>query len=162
MNYNNIFLTKDGLENLKEEIKHLEGEKRKEIQEDISRALEYGDITENAEYNIAQEAQRMNEINIVRLKQKLSRAKVVDKNCCSEGIGIGTTLKLKNIDSGEKIKYIFVPDDQIDFAHNKISISSPLGQAFLGHHEGEEVEIEVPIGILKYKILKILKWKLKY
>ena len=157
MSNNDIFLTKDGLENLKEEIKYLEGEKRKEIQEDITRALEYGDITENAEYNIAQEAQRMNEINIVRLKQKLSRAKIVDEDCYTEGICIGTTLKLKNIDSGEKNQYIFVPDDQIDFAHNKISISSPLGQAFLGHHEGEEVEVEVPIGILRYKILKILK-----
>jgi len=156
VNNNEIFFSKEGLKNLKEEIKHLEREKRKEIQEDISRALEYGDISENAEYNIAQEDQRMNEINIVRLKQKLSRAKVVEEDCCSEGIGIGTTLRLKNLDSGEKIKYIFVPDDQIDFAHNKISIGSPLGQAFLGHQEGEEVEIEVPIGILRYKILKIL------
>ena len=157
MNNNEIFFSKEGLKNLKEEIKYLEGEKRKEIQEDISRALEYGDITENAEYNIAQEAQRMNEINIVRLKQKLSRAKVVDEDCCTEGIGIGTTLKLKNLDSGEKVEYILVPDDQIDFAQNKISLNSPLGQAFLGHQEGEEVEIEVPIGILRYKILKILK-----
>jgi transcription elongation factor GreA len=155
-NNNEVFLTLEGLENLKEEIKYLEGKKRKEIQEDISRALEFGDITENAEYNIAQEAQRMNEINIVRLKQKLSRAKVVDENCCSEGIGIGTTLKLKNLGSGEKVEYIFVPEDQIDFAQNKISLNSPLGQAFLGHQEGEEVEIEVPIGILRYKILKIL------
>ncbi len=156
MNNSKVFLTAEGLENLKEEIKYLEREKRKEIQEDITRALEFGDITENSEYNIAQEAQRMNEINIVRLKQKLSRAKVVDENCCSEGIGIGTTLKLKNLGSGEKVEYIFVPEDQIDFAQNKISLNSPLGQAFLGHQEGEEVEIEVPIGILRYKILKIL------
>ena len=155
-NNNEVFLTAEGLKKLKEKIKYLEGEKRKEIQEDISRALEYGDITENAEYNIAQEAQRMNEINIVRLKQKLSRVKVVDEDCCTEGVGIGTTLKLKNLGSGEEIEYIFVPDDQIDFAQNKISLNSPLGQAFLGHQEGEEVEIEVPIGILKYKILKIL------
>ena len=156
MNNKEIFFSKEGLNNLKEEIKHLEREKRKEIQEDISRALEYGDISENAEYNIAQEDQRMNEINIVRLKQKLSRAKVVEENCCSEGIGIGTTLKLKNLGSGEEIEYIFAPDDQVNFAQNKISLNSPLGQAFLGHQEGEEVEIEVPIGILKYKILKIL------
>lgn len=156
MNNNEVFLTVEGLENLKEEIKYLEREKRKEIQEDITRALEFGDITENAEYNIAQEAQRMNEINIVRLKQKLSRAKVVDEDCCSEGIGIGTTLKLKNLGSGEEIEYIFVPEDQIDFTQNKISLTSPLGQAFLGHQEGEEVEIKVPIGILRYKILKIL------
>ncbi|TFB08293.1 transcription elongation factor GreA [Candidatus Atribacteria bacterium MT.SAG.1] len=156
MNNNDIFLTKEGLKNLKEEIKYLEGIKRKETQEDIGRALEYGDITENAEYTIAQEAQRMNEINIVRLKQKLSRAKVVDEDCYTEGIGIGTTLRLKNLDSGEELEYIFVPEDQIDFTQNKISLNSPLGQAFLGHQEGEEVEIEVPIGILRYKILKIL------
>jgi len=156
VNNNEIFFSKEGLKNLKEEIKHLEREKRKEIQEDISRALEYGDISENAEYNIAQEAQRMNEINIVRLKQKLSRAKVVEEDCCSEGIGIGTTLKLKNLGSGEEIEYIFAPDDQVNFAQNKISLNSPLAQAFLGHQEGEEVVIEVPIGILRYKILKIL------
>ena len=156
MNDNVIFFSKEGLKNLKEEIKYLEGEKRKEMQEDIGRALEYGDITENAEYTIAQEAQRMNEINIVRLKQKLSRAKIVDENCRTEGIGIGTTLKLKNLGSEEIVEFILVPDDQIDFAQNKISLNSPLGQAFLGHQEGEEVEIEVPIGILRYKILKIL------
>lgn len=156
MNDNVIFFSKEGLKNLKEEIRYLEGEKRKEIQEEIGRALEYGDITENAEYNIAQEAQRMNEINIVRLKQKLSRAKIVDENCRTEGIGIGTTLKLKNLGSEEIVEFILVPDDQIDFAQNKISLNSPLGQAFLGHQVGEEVEIEVPIGILRYKILKIL------
>jgi len=157
MNNKEIFLTREGLKNLKEEIKYLEGVKRKEIQEDISRALKYGDITENTEYNIALEAQRMNEINIVRLKQKLSQVKVVEENCFSEGIGIGTTLKLKNLDSGRELEYIFVPEDQIDFTQHKISINSPIGQAFLGHQEGEEVEIEVPIGILRYKILKILK-----
>jgi transcription elongation factor GreA len=157
MNNQEIFLTKKGLKNLKEEIKYLEEIKRKEIQNEISQALEYGDITENAEYNIALEAQRMNEINIVRLKQKLSRVKVVKEDSYSEGIGIGTTLKLINLDSGKKLEYIFVPDDQIDFNQHKISINSPLGQAFLGYQEGEEIEIEVPIGRLRYKILKILK-----
>jgi len=157
VNNNDVFLSKEGLKNLKEEIKYLEGERRKEIQEDISRALEYGDISENAEYNIAQEAHRMNEINIIRLRQKLSRAKIVDEDCRTEGIGIGTTLKLKNLGTGKELEYIFVPDDQIDFTQNKISLNSPLAQAFLGHQEGEEVEVEVPIGILRYKILKILK-----
>jgi len=157
MNNQEIFLTKEGLKNLKEEIKYLEEIKRKEIQNEISQALEYGDITENAEYSIALEAQRMNEINIVRLKQKLSRVKLVKEDSYSEGIGIGTTLKLKNLDSGKKLEYIFVPDDQIDFNQHKISINSPLGQAFIGYQEGEEIEIEVPIGMLRYKILKILK-----
>ncbi len=156
-NNKEVFLTREGLKNLKEEIKYLEGAKRKEMQEDVSRALEHGDITENAEYNIALEAQRMNEINIIRLKQKLSQVKIVEENCNSEGIGVGTTLKLKNLDTGKELEYIFVPEDQIDFTKNKISINSPIGQAFLGHQEGEEVEIEVPIGILRYEILKVLK-----
>ena len=156
-NNGEVILTKEGLRKLKEKIRYLEVVKRKEIQKDIKRALEYGDISENAEYNIALEVQRMNEINIVRLKQRLSNAKVVDKECCSEGIGIGTTLKLKNLDSQEEVEYIFVPDDQIDFTQHKISINSPLGQAFLGHQEGDKVEIEVPIGILRYSILKIIK-----
>ena len=156
-NHKEIFLTIEGLKSIKEEIKHLEDEKRKEIKEDIRRALEFGDITENAEYNIALEAQRMNEIKIIRLKEKLSQVKLVEENNCSDEIGIGTVLKLKNLNSGERLEYIFVTDDQIDFSQRKISMTSPLGQAFLGHREGEEVEIEVPIGILRYKILKILK-----
>ena len=162
MSKREIFLTKEGVKNLKEEIKFLEGIKRKEIQEDIKRALEYGDISENAEYNIALENQRMNEIKIIRLKQKLSKVRVVEEKSSSDGIGIGTTVKLKIIGSGELIEYIFVPEDQIDFAENKISINSPLGQAFLGHQAGEKVEIKLPIGIKKYEILKILKWTLKY
>ena len=157
MSKREIFLTKEGVKNLKEEIKFLEGKKRKEIQEDIKRALEYGDISENAEYNIALENQRMNEIKIIRLKQKLSKVRVVEEKSSSDGIGIGTTVKLKIIGSGELIEYIFVPDDQIDFAENKISINSPLGQAFLGHQAGEKIEIALPIGIKKYEILKILK-----
>lgn len=152
-----IFLTEKGLQELKEEIKHLESIKRKEIQEEIKKALEYGDLSENAEYQIASEHQRMNEIKIIRLKQRLSKVKVVEEKSFSDGICIGSTVKLKDIISGKLIEYIFVPDDRIDFTKNKISMNSPLGSAFTGRHEGEQVEVEVPVGIMKYKILKILK-----
>jgi len=152
-----IFLTEKGLQELKEEIKHLESIKRKEIQEEIKRALEYGDLSENAEYQIASEYQRMNEIKIIRLRQRLSKVKIVEEKSYSDGICIGSTVKLKNIVSGKLIEYIFVPDDQIDFTKNKISMNSPLGSAFRGRHEGEQVEVELPVGVMKYKILKILK-----
>jgi len=152
-----IFLTEKGLQELKEEIQHLESIKRKEIQEEIKKALEYGDLSENAEYQIASEHQRMNEIKIIRLKQRLSKVKVVEEKSFSDGICIGSTVKLKDIISGKLIEYIFVPDDRIDFTKNKISMNSPLGSAFRGRHEGEQVEVEVPVGIMKYKILKILK-----
>ncbi|MEA2020890.1 MAG: transcription elongation factor GreA [Candidatus Caldatribacteriota bacterium] len=157
MEKNEIFLTEKGLQELREEIKYLESIKRKEIQEEIKRALEYGDLSENAEYQIASEHQRMNEIKIIRLRQKLSKVKIVEEKSSSDGICIGSTVKLENINSGKLIEYIFVPDDQIDFTKNKISMNSPLGSAFTGKHEGEQVEIELPVGIMKYKILKILK-----
>jgi len=152
-----IFLTEKGLQELREEIKYLESIKRKEIQEEIKRALEYGDLSENAEYQIASEHQRMNEIKIIRLRQKLSKVKIVEEKSSSDGICIGSTVKLRNIGSGKLIEYIFVPDDQIDFTKNKISMNSPLGSAFTGRHEGEQVEVELPVGVMKYKILKILK-----
>ena len=152
-----IFLTDKGLQKLKEEIKYLESIKRKEIQEEIKKALEYGDLSENAEYQIASEHQRMNEIKIIRLKQQLSKVKIVEENSSSDGICMGAIVKLKNMNSGKLMEYIFVPDDQIDYAKNKISMNSPLGMAFLGRREGEQVEIELPVGLMKYEILKISK-----
>lgn len=152
-----IFLTDKGLQKLKEEIKYLESIKRKEIQEEIKKALEYGDLSENAEYQIASEHQRMNEIKIIRLKQQLSKVKIVEENSSSDGICMGSIVKLKNMNSGKLMEYIFVPDDQIDYAKNKISMNSPLGMAFLGRREGEQVEIELPVGLMKYEILKISK-----
>ena len=150
-----IFLTENGLQKLKEEIKYLESTKRKEIQEEIKKALEYGDISENAEYQVASEHQRMNEIKIIRLKQQLSKVKIVEENTISDGISLGCTVTLKDINSGKLIEYIFVPDDQIDFSKNRISLNSPLGVAFSGRHEGEKVEIELPVGMMKYEILKV-------
>jgi len=157
MTKNEIFLTEKGLQKLKEEIKYLESVKRIEIQEEVKKALEYGDISENAEYQIASEHQRMNEIKIIRLKQNLSKVKIVEEKSSSDGICIGSSVKLKNINSGKLIEYIFVPDDQIDFSQNKISMNSPLGSAFSGRCEGETVEVELPVGTMKYEILKILK-----
>ena len=142
---------------MKEEIGYLAGEKRKEIQEEIKRALEYGDLSENAEYQIASEHQRMNEIKIIRLKQRLSKVKVVEEKSSSAGICIGSTVKLKIMGTGKLIEYIFVPDDQVDFGKNKISINSPLGSAFSGRIEGDKVEVELPVGIMKFEILKIIK-----
>jgi len=152
-----IFLTKKGLQALKDEIRYMVTTKRKEIQEEIKRALEYGDLSENAEYQIASEHQRMNEIKIVRLKQKLSKVKIVEEKSSSAGICIGSTVKLKNIGSGKLIEYIFVPDDQVDFTENKISMNSPLGSAFLGRIEGNQVEVKLPVGIMRFEILKISK-----
>jgi len=152
-----IFLTKEGLKKLKEDIKFLERDKRKEIQEEIKKALEYGDISENAEYQVASEHQRMNEIKIIRLKQKLSKVKIVEENIISDGVSMGCAVKLKNMNSGKLIEYIFVPDDQVDFTNNKISLNSPLGLAFSGRHEGDQVKIELPVGIMNYEILKILR-----
>jgi len=152
-----IFLTDEGIKELKEKIKYLEEVERKEIQEDIRVSLQNGDIAENSEYNIALEAQRMNEINIARLKNRLSQVKVMDEANFLAGVGIGSTLILKDLNNRKQVRYIIVHDDQVDLEQGKIAMSSPIAQALLGHREGEEVKIKVPVGILRYRILKIIK-----
>lgn len=152
-----IFLTKEGVEELKKRIKYLEEVVRKEIQEDIKTSLEHGDITENSEYNIAMEARRMNEINIVRLKERLSQVKVLDKENFSTDLSIGSTLILEDLNNNKQVKYTIVHDDQVDLEQGKIAMNSPIAQAFLDQQEGEEVKIKVPVGTLNYKILKIIK-----
>jgi transcription elongation factor GreA len=100
----------------------------------------------------------MNEKRIVELEDKLSGAKIIDDlNIPADKIYIGATALLKNLDDGDEIQYTLVSGEEVDFAAGKISISSPVAKGLLGKSEGEVVEIKVPAGILKYKILKITR-----
>lgn len=151
-----IYLTREGYEKLKEEIKFLKTVRRQEISEEIRKARLHGDISENAEYDAAKEAQALNEKRIVELEEKLSRARILDdENLSEDEVLIGATVKLKDLDSGEELQYTLVSEVEADFSQNKISITSPVGKGLLGHKENEIVEIKIPAGILKYKILKI-------
>ena len=149
-------LTPEGYEKLRKELEHLKTTKRRELSRAIGEARAHGDISENAEYDAAKDAQGMNEKKIAELEAKLATAQILDNSQMStDEVLIGATVKLKDVDSGEEIEYTIVAEEEADFAENKISIQSPVGSALVGHKKGETVEIQVPRGILKYKVLKI-------
>jgi transcription elongation factor GreA len=151
-----IYLTRQGYEKLREQLEYLKTVCRREIVEELSKAIAHGDLSENAEYDAAKEAQAENEIRITELEKKLTGARIIDEENIPAGeVWIGATVKLKDLGSGEELKYTLVSEEEADYLQGKISISSPVGKGLLGHKENDIVQIKVPAGILRYKILKI-------
>ena len=149
-------MTKKGYQKLAEELEYLKTVKRRELSKAIGAARAHGDISENAEYDAAKDAQGMNEKRIAGLEEKLSGARILDdQDISSDEVLIGATVKLKNLDTDEELEYMLVSSEESDYNQNKISIDSPVGSGLLNHKVGEAVEIKVPAGILKYKILEI-------
>ncbi|MFA4984937.1 MAG: transcription elongation factor GreA [Candidatus Omnitrophota bacterium] len=153
-----IYLTQDGYEKLIQELEYLRSVKRKKISEAIAQARAQGDISENAEYDAAKDAQALNEQRISELEDKLARARIID----NEGINsdealLGAKVKLKDLDTEEEIEYLLVSELEADYDSGKISVTSPVGKGLLGHKKGEEVEIKVPAGVLRYKILEVTR-----
>lgn len=150
-----IYLTKEGFEKLSKELEFLKTVRRREISKAIGEARAHGDISENAEYDAAKDAQGLNEKRIAELEAKLAHARILDENIPKDEVLIGATVKLQDVDSQEELEYMLVSDAEADYAQGKISVSSPVGSALLNHKENDIVEIKVPAGVLKYKILKI-------
>ena len=151
-----IYLTKDGHKKLLEELEHLKTVKRRELSKAIGEARAHGDISENAEYDAAKEAQALNERRIAELEEKLSRGRILDdENIPKDEVLIGATVKLKDLNSEEELEYTLVSEVEANYAEGKISITCPIGQGLLSHKENEIVEIKTPAGVLRYKILKI-------
>ena len=150
------FLTRDGCDRLKEELKILKTVKRKEIANALDKARQLGDLSENAEYDSAKQSQAINEKRIRELEEKILTARILDnESISSDKAYIGAKLKLLDIDSKEEIQYMLVTEDEADYAAGKISMSSPVGKALLGCKIGDIANIKVPAGVLKYKILNI-------
>lgn len=149
-------LTRDGYEKLRKELEHLKTVKRRALSKAIGEARSHGDISENAEYDAAKEAQGLNEKKISELETKLASAQIIDEEkMAKDEVLIGATVKLKDLKSGEELEYTLVAEEEADYSQGKISISSPVGSGLVNHKEKDVVEINVPAGILKYKILKI-------
>ena len=150
------FLTREGCDKLKEELKILKTLKRREIAAALEKARQMGDLSENAEYDSAKQPQAINEKRIRELEEKILTARILDNECISSDKAyIGAKLKLVDIDSKEEMRYMLVTEDEADYADGKISISSPVGKALLGCKKGDIVSIKVPAGTLKYKITDI-------
>ncbi len=150
------YLTLEGYEKLRKELENLKTVKRKLLSRAIGEARSHGDISENAEYEAAKEAQGLNEKKISELEAKLSNAQILDdEHMSKDEVLIGATVKLKDLNSGEELDYMLVAEEEADYAAGKISVSSPVGSGLLNHKVKDNVEIKVPAGVLKYKILKI-------
>lgn len=150
------YLSHEGYEKLRKKLEFLTTTKRRKLSKAVEKARAHGDISENAEYDAAKDAQGLNEKRIAELEIKLANAEILDDtNMPKDEALIGATVKMKDMDSGEELQYTLVSELEADYSQGKISVGSPIGKGLLGHKKNEIVKIEVPAGILKYKILKI-------
>jgi transcription elongation factor GreA len=141
-----VILTPEGLEKLKAELEELTTVKRREVAERIKDAREYGDISENSEYDDAKNEQAMLEQRILMLEEKLRSATVVDaKELSSDVVAVGTTVKVKD-DKGKSATYTIVGSTEANPAEKKLSNESPVGRALLGHSKGDKVTVKLPNG----------------
>ena len=144
------------MEKLKDELNYLKSTERPKIINQIAEARDKGDLSENAEYDAAKEAQGLLEARIARLENELSKSRVLDeKNIDLSTAKLLTTVKIENIQSKQKMSYTLVSESEADFKNKKISISSPIGRGLMGKKVGEIVDISVPSGVIKFKILDI-------
>ncbi|MCL4515256.1 MAG: transcription elongation factor GreA [Firmicutes bacterium] len=151
-------LTHEGLEKLEKELDHLKTVRRREVAERIKQALEFGDISENSEYEDAKNEQAFIEGRVLTLEKMLRNAKVIDDaDVKTDKVTIGSTVKLKDLQSNEVLEYTVVGSAEADPLHCKISNESPVGQAILGQKANATVNVTVPDGIIKYKIMKITR-----
>jgi transcription elongation factor GreA len=151
-----VILTPEGYEKLKQEIEYLSTEKRRDIAERIRTAREFGDITENAEYDDAKNEQALLEHRIATLEERLKAARLIEAaEVSSDIVSIGAHVRLKDMDAGETVEYHIVGSAEANPAEHKLSNESPVGKAIIGRKKGEVVEVAAPRGALKFKILDI-------
>jgi len=153
-----ILVTQEGYDNLEKELDVLKTEKRAEIAERIKIALGFGDLSENSEYDEAKTAQAANEQKIAELENKLRHTRIIDESeIDTKTVQVGNTVKLYDEEFDEEVSYTIVGPTEIDIENNKISNESPIGAALLGAKKNQVVEVQVPVGVVKYKILSITK-----
>ena len=150
------YLSKESYERLKEELKQLQTVKRRQISKDLEYARSLGDLKENAEYHAAKEAQGFNEKKAYEIELKLSEVEFIDNlNISSDEIRIGASVKLLDLDDKEESGYKLVGADDSNPSEGLISVDSPIGRALLGHKKDDELDIKVPAGVLRYKVINI-------
>ncbi|NKB65493.1 MAG: transcription elongation factor GreA [Candidatus Latescibacteria bacterium] len=153
-----VYLSRDGYEKLQDELKQLKTEERPTVRQALQKAREFGDLSENSEYNAAKERLVFLEQRISRLEETLSRTRLLEnEDIPDDKVYIGATVDLLDLKKGRELKYTLVAPEEANFEEGKISTVSPIGKALLGHGEGEEVNIQVPAGQLHYKIVKITR-----
>jgi len=149
-------LTREGYEKLIQELDSLKRVKRRQLSKRISEARSLGDLSENAEYEAAKEAQAQLERKIMDLELKLSKARIISQDQIrTDKVNIGVKVYLEDLDNHEEFHYIILSDEEADFEKDQIGINSPVAQALLGKEKGDAVEVKAPRGMLRYRILDI-------
>ena len=153
---NTIFLSQEGYNNLKDELNTLKSKDRPRVINQISEARDKGDLSENAEYDAAKEAQGLLEARIAKLENDVANARVLDEaDMDISTVHLLTKVTIKNTKNGMEMTYAIVSESEADFAAKKISATSPIGKGLLGKSVGEIADIDVPNGIMHFEIIKI-------
>jgi transcription elongation factor GreA len=151
-----VLLTSEGLEKLEKELEHLKTVARREVAEHIKQALEFGDISENSEYEDAKNEQAFIEGRIVTIEKILRNARVIDETAAKKNmVSLGSRVKLKDLETGEVQEYWLVGSAESDPANYKISNEAPVGKAILGKKVGTVVDVAVPAGVIQYKVMEV-------
>ena len=153
---NIVYLTEAGLQKLKDELDHLRSVERPAISAAIAEARDQGDLSENAEYDAAKEAQGMLEMRIAKLEDTVANARVIDESRIDTNtVQILNRVKMKNMTTGKIVEYTLVSENEANLKEGKLAIGTPIAQALLGKKKGEEVDVKVPSGMLRLEILDI-------
>ncbi|MFZ5817025.1 MAG: transcription elongation factor GreA [Bacillota bacterium] len=156
MSEKEVLLSLEGLKQLEQELLHLRTVKRLEVAERIKQAREYGDISENSEYEDAKNEQAFIEGRILVLEKMLRNARVIDEPTANGGlVTVGSTVVLKDLEYGDELTYTIVGTTEADPSQNRISNESPVGRAIMGQKVGTVVAVDAPDGVIKYEILEI-------
>jgi len=152
------YYTEEGLNRLKNELNELKTKGRSAIAHQIAEARDKGDLSENAEYDAAKDAQGLHELKIAKLGEALSNARVLDESTIDASIvSILSNVTIKNKKSGQQMQYTLVSEEEADLKTGKISVNSPIGKGLLGKRVGETVEIKVPAGMVEFDVLDITR-----
>ena len=150
------YYTVEGLQRLKDELHQLETVERRKCTAAVAEAREKGDLSENAEYDAAREAQALLEVKIGKLKELMVNARLVDETQLDlNKVSILTTVKIKNTTNGSEMKYTLVAQNEADLKLGKISVDSPIGKGLLGKKVGDKVDISVPAGVIPFQVVSI-------
>lgn len=150
------YYTEEGLQRLKDEVYQLRTVERKAITQAIVDARDKGDLSENAEYDAAREAQGLLELRIAKLEDVIANARIVDETKLDlSKVSILTTVKIKNLNNNASMKYTLVAENEADLKIGKISVDSPIGKALLGKKVGEKVDVQVPAGKVTFEVSEI-------
>ena len=152
------YYTREGLDKLREELNYLTSVERPSISKQIAEARDKGDLSENAEYDAAKNAQGMLEMKISKIQEEISKARIIDETKMdTRKVLILSTVKLRNLKNGSSMTYSIVPESEANLKLGKISVTSPIAKGLLGKIVGDQVEIDVPAGKLHFEIVEVTR-----